>query len=262
VKAIAHSSALLVCALAFDVTAAQKAVEGFTSGANGWSGSSESFTGAWTFTGGVARISFAAIGIGFPDLCILSNLPSASSGAFTGNYDTAGISAIGFSFMAPSALPASGAVELEWRGSTSVYRRSFSILHTGVWHHVSASLNEEDKSAWTVIAGSADNFAAARQSVTRVALRVARSITSSHAFIFDDIFVAGQPLGSSLGVGMGGAIAWEGLLAGVGYRIEATTNLLGTSWSVLESIRATGYYHTTVVTNFSTSHEFFRISFR
>jgi hypothetical protein len=244
--------------LVFPAQAAQTAIEKFSSGANGWAGTSELFTGTWSFTGGAARISFAAIGIGFPEIGTLSNTPSATSGSFTGNYDAAGIEVIGFSFYAPSALPASSAVEVEWAGSTSLYRRAFSVAQTGVWYHFSASLKAEDKSSWTVIAGSMEDFAAARQSVRRVALRVARTLTSAHQFVFDDIFIAGQPGGASLS---GGGIVWDGLLSGVAYQVQSTTNLIAASWTGVESLTATGFFHATVITNAAQSSEAFRILF-
>lgn len=262
-KGVTYSSVALLCALAIDGSAAQPAVEGFATGANGWAGSSDLFTGSWSFTGGIARAVFVNTGgIAFPDICTLSNTPTATSGSFTGNYDTADINAIGFSFMAPTVLPASSAVELEWAGATSVYRHAFSVTQTGVWYHFSVSLQEADKMQWSVIAGSLDNFAAARQSVSRVALRVARSITLAHTFQFDDLFIAGQPGGASLAGGPGGVIVWDSLVAGVGYQVQSTTNLVSATWAKTESLTATGYFHTTTMTNPAKENESFRILFR
>lgn len=243
----------------FHAQAAQPVVESFASGANGWAGSSAFGLGTWSFTGGTARLTVSPFGPGFPDSCVLSNTPAATSGSFTGDYNVAGIEAIGFSFMAPSVLPASSAVELEWRGSTSVYRRAFSVMQTGVWYHFSASLQEMDKSQWTVIAGSLDNFAAALQSVNRVAIRLEiRGLSVPYQLVMDDLFIAGQPGGASLS---GDGIVWDGLVAGLGYQVQSTTNLVASAWTGVESLTATGFLHTTVITNTTRANEAFRILF-
>jgi hypothetical protein len=217
--------------------------------------------GTWSFTEGAARVSFINPGIGLPDLCTLSNLPGATSGSFTGNYDTAEIDVIGFSFMAPNYLPTASLVEFEFGGSTSVYRRSFSITQTGIWYTFTASLQEEDKNQWTVHKGSMSDFAAARQSVDHVALRVARTLTTAHQFVFDDLFVADVPGGASFARDSSSRIVWDGLLAGLDYQVQSTTNLIAAPWVTVESLTATGALHTTIITNAVRDMEAFRIRF-
>ncbi len=241
--------------------AAQPAVESFSGGANGWVGTSDFGTGNWSFTGGAARVAFFDPGFGFPDLCTLSNSPGATSGSFTGNYENAGIEVIGFSFMALNGLPASSVVELEWGGSTSVYRRGFSVTTTGVWFNFTASVQDDAQGQWTVIKGSLANFAAARQSVRHVALRMSRTLTVAHQFVIDDLFIAGKPGGNSVSRDVVGRIEWGGLLAGVGYQVQSTTNLLLAPWETVENLTATGVLHATIITNESRSMEAYRIRF-
>ena len=94
---------------AVDLPAAQPTNESFTAGASGWAGTTGSTpfgeTGVWSFTGGAARVLFFNPGFPVPDSATLSNTPTASGGAFTGNYDQAGINLIGFSVLAPQIVP-------------------------------------------------------------------------------------------------------------------------------------------------------------
>ncbi len=240
--------------------AAQPAVETFFTGANGWEGVSDFGTGNWVFTGGMARVVFDPVPM-FPDIGTMSNAAGATSGSFTGNYDAAGIDVIGFSFLAPNTLPASSAVELEWGGSTSVYRRGFSVTQTGVWYTFTASLQEEDKNQWTVNKGSLSDFAAARQTVNHVAVRVARTLSVTHQFVIDDLFVAGLPGGASMVYTASNRISWDGLLAGLDYQVQSTTNLIASPWVTVESLTATGALHTTIITNAVRDMEAFRIRF-
>jgi hypothetical protein len=260
IKTMGLAGIMLLIPAAHGLSAAQPAVEGFSGGANGWVGVTEYGTGTWTFTGGVARVVFAPVPL-FPDIGTLSNAPGATSGSFTGNFDNAGIDVVGFSFLALNALPASSVVELEWGGGTSVYRRSFSITQTGLWYNCVASLLEEDKNQWTVSKGSLTDFATARQSVTHVAVRLARTLSVSHQFLIDDLFVAGMPGSASMTRDATGRIEWDGLLAGIGYQVQSTTNLIAAPWVAVESLTATGILHTTIITNAAKEGEAFRINF-
>jgi hypothetical protein len=242
---------------------AQPAVESFDAGANGWAGSSELFTGSWNFSGGTAEVVFSDIGsFAFPDIGVLSAAAGATSGSFTGDYDAASIEAIGFSFRAQNVLPGTGTVELEWGGSASVYRRGFPVTETGVWFRFVASLSEADKSQWTVKTGSLDDFAAARQSVDQVTLRVPRKVTSEHRYSFDEIFVAGLPEGGSVTAAGARTVVWQGLLSGVRYEVERTTNLVTGIWSFYEQIQATGAFRQTIVTNSADPAAAFRMRFQ
>jgi len=252
---------LLLCLTTSVLIAAQPAVEGFGSGANGWEGTSSSFSGSWSFSGGIARVNFQA-DFPFGDIGTLKSSLGATSGSFTGNYDIAGIDAIGFSFLAPYFPPSGEVVILQWGGSTSVYRRSFPITQTGIWYNCVASMLEEDKSEWFVQKGSLNDFATARQSVTNVAVLVGRSLAVEHEFLIDDIFVAAMPGGASMTSSTNGLIVWDGLLAGIGYQVQSTTNLLAAPWVPVESLTATGTLHTTQFTNTTRDIESFRIRFQ
>ena len=101
-------------------SSAQITTEQFNAGAGGWQGSS-SFGGTWTFTGGAARVTCPDTGyIAIPEVGRRSNLPTASGGAFTGNFEAAGIELIGFSFFADTETPNSGRLVLG--GPSSIYQ--------------------------------------------------------------------------------------------------------------------------------------------
>ena len=245
------------------VFSAQPTNETFTGGSNGWVGTTASAFGsfgAWSFTGGAARVLFSNPGFPVPESATLSNTPSATSGSFTGNYDAAGIDTIGFSFLAPQIVPV-GFVILEWAGSTSLYQRGFTVTSTGVWYHFTASLADEDRHQWTTLLGSSNDFTAARQSVSYVTIRFSRNGLLDHQFVVDNVFLAGRPGGASFTHDSGGLITWDGLVAGVGYQVQSTTNLISASWVGVESLTATGNLHTTIITNETQPAKSFRILF-
>lgn len=243
--------------------AAQPTNESFSAGANGWVGTSGSTpfgeTGVWSFTGGAARVLFFNPGFPVPDSATLSNGPSASGGAFTGNYEQVGINRIGFSVLAPTVLP-SGFVILEWAGSTSLYQRGFTVATTGVWHHFTASLSDVARGEWTVLAGSVHDFAAARQSVRRVTLRVSRNGLPAHEFVFDHLHLSGEPEAIALDPLASGLMRgrWQALNAGRTYHVEAATTMTGT-WSTIQGFVATGAVHELTLTNAADLNLFWRM---
>jgi hypothetical protein len=202
-------------------------VESFASGAQGWMGSSSFFSGTWSFTGGAARVKFMNLGdFPFPDTGTISNMPSASSGSFTGNYDLAGISVIGFRIMAPN-VPPSGLVILEWGGSTSIYQQGFTINSTGVWVTCTASIADDAIAFWSPIEGSMDDFSAARQSVRFVSIRITRTGTLAHEFVVDDIFLAGQPSITTISTSNGTnfTLTGEGMVSNLFYHVESAATV-------------------------------------
>jgi len=230
--------------------------ETFAGGANGWMGTTVFGSGQWSFTGGTARIKFNT-GFAFPDSATLSNSASASSGAFTGNYDQAGINLIGFSFLAPQIVP-SGFVILEWGGSTSIYQKGFTVSTTGVWHNFAMSLSDQAKGQWTTIQGSINDFTAARQSVSFVTIRVTLNGVMFHEFLIDNIFLAGQP-GISNYVFSGGSIFsmhMNELQSNLTYHVEAAPDVTGV-WTFAQSFIATNRIQTVNITN-SAPQQFWR----
>lgn len=89
-------------------------------------------------------------------------------------------------------------------------------MQTGVWYTFTASLQEEDKNQWTVNKGSLSDFSAARQTVHHVAVRVGRTLSVTHQFVMDDLFVAGLPVAPPSFVrpatGLCGTACWPGLI--------------------------------------------------
>jgi len=252
---------LLIAACPPVLMSAQITNESFGSGANGWIDSTTFGTGNWSFTGGVARVNFINTGIAFPDGAKLSGTASASSGAFTGNYDQAGINLVGFSFLAPQIVPPTNTfVVLEWGGSTSIFQKGFSVTATGVWHHFSVSLSDEAKGQWTTIQGSKDNFVAARQSVSFILISVSRNGILEHEYVIDNIFLAGQP--------SFGALAWstgstfharaDDLLSNRTYDVESAPEVTGT-WTMSQSFISTNTMQWINITNIQPQQLFWRM---
>ena len=54
---------------------------------------------------------------------------------------------------------------------------------------------------------------------------------------------------------------WDGLLVGLDYQVQSTTNLVASPWVTVESLTATGALHSTIITNTARDMEAFRIRF-
>ncbi len=242
-------SVVLLFCLAAVGWSAQPVVETFTAGANGWIGSAPLGGATWSFTGGAARVTFSTIPFGVPYEGVLSNSVSASSGSITGNYDQAAVTLIGFRFMAPTHIPSS--VSLEWGSGTSVFQRGFSVIQTGIWYSFSVPMANELRNEWTPIGlTSLDDFAAARQAVSYVAIRVIRNGTSQRQYVIDDIFLASQPSFGPLGMTSGTSSYFraDSLQLSHAYEVESSTEVTGT-WAITQSFIATNAMQWVEVTN-------------
>jgi len=242
---------------------AQLTNESFDAGANGWVGSVDPLinSGVWDFSGGEARVTFFNTGIPIFDFGMLSNSSTASSGAFTGNYDTAGINVIGFTFQAPTLLPGGGSnVVLRWGGSTSVFQRAFTVSQTGVWYNFSASLADAAKFEWDPFIGSHEDFSAARKSVSFVTIRFFRSAIAQHDFVVGSIYLGNQPeVGSFITVSQTDSqLLGKALLVGKTYEVESAQAVTGT-WSFAQSFVATNAMQWVSVTNNSGTTLFWRM---
>ena len=239
-------------------SSAQITTEQFNAGAGGWQGSS-SFGGTWTFTGGAARVTFPDTGfIAIPDVGTLSNLPSASGGSFTGNFEAAGIELIGFRFFSATETPSS--VRLVLGGPTSVYQTVFYPTVTGVWQTLAASLQSVQMGGWTNLNGPETDFEQVRQNVKYVAIRVDRAGATARMHGVDEIFLDRLPVAGSLTPSTGTIFALQGeyLRTNETYRIEAATNLAG-SWSPVASMVATSRLQLfSIPVDGSASQTFFR----
>ncbi len=237
---------------------AQITTEQFNAGAGGWQGSMFG-NGAWTFTGGSARITFTNEVIPWPYVGTLSNLPTASGGSFTGNFDAAGIEIIGFRFFSASTNPSS--VRLELGGPTSSYQKTFFPNVTGVWQTLVVSLQSVALGGWSNLQGNVGAFVSVRQNVKYVAIKVDRAavVDLTHHGI-DDIFLDRLPVVRSLTPFTGAIFALQGdyLRTNETYRIEATTNLTS-EWSSVASMVATSrLQHFSIPVDGSASQTFFR----
>lgn len=213
------------------VSAASYTTETFSAGAGGWQGSSELGTGSWTYTGGVAKLTFSDTGfVAIPDVGSLSNNGTASGGAFTGNYVAAGIEVMGFRFLSNTDMPSS--VRLHLVGPTSEYRRIFYPSQTGVWVTLAASLASAEAGGWDRIGGPNTDFLNVLQDVRRVSIKVDRAGSTVRQYFMDEIFLGRRPAASAMAMGTQGLVAVQvdSLQSNVTYRVEAAPDVTGT-WS-------------------------------
>jgi len=217
--------------------------ETFSAGANGWQGSSF-LEGSWTFTGGAARVRFPNSGL-FPIFSsgTLSNLTTATSGSFTGDFVAAGINVVGFRFNASTELP-SGVSLWIGDGNNTYFYMFDDVTQTNVWYTLSASLVNPEAGGWEVITGSLTNFNTALLNVRFVAIRVARSGVLSQQFVIDDLFLGRQPNATvMMQDGEDHQTMWDGLISNVMYNVEASTDLILPTWFIIDSFIATNIVH-------------------
>jgi len=183
--------------------------ETFSTGSNGWSWIPPS--AQWqqpSFTGGYASITVRPIPFGnLPPIfnkAVLSstNTASVSGGAFTGNYNTAQITTIGFKYFAnkfayndPFSLPPTqnvSMVTLRWGNQSNNYFKVFRPSETGVWYSFQADMRCFDEGGWS--GSSPGNFEFTRQNVRFVQFEVEGQGSvgfggTTNTYLIDDIFI-------------------------------------------------------------------------
>lgn len=232
-------STLVLVGVATASLAASVTTETFNAGANGWVGT-VNLAGAWGFSAGVAGVTFSDTGFPLPDEAKLSSSPAATSGSFTGNFVAAGIEAIGIRFQAVDALPSD--VQFLLSGGTSVYRRSFlsSVVQTGTWYTLVASLADAQLGGWTNLSGTLHEFHDSLTDVKGVTVRIARSGQAQQTYLIDEIFLDHLPAGAEFVFAEDEvSVRWTGLRPSVMYGIESTTNLISSPWQHLDQFIAT-----------------------
>lgn len=231
--------------------AASPSLETFTTAPAGWEGTAALGMAGWDTGTGDARLTFYSTegddySLPLPETGILRLVPS-SAPAFTGDYEAAAITAIGFCFMAPTQTPSRQLVVLEWGNTNAVFLRTFTIATTGVWHACVASL--ENPSAWTPVLGSLADFATTRRDVTHIAIRCTRTGITARDYLIDDLFVAGRPTGAFvIAEANRFRIGVEHLLPGQSYLLETADTLAG-PWLPAQTITATNTLDLLSVTN-------------
>ena len=191
--------------------------------------------GAWTFTGGVAQVTFAeTTPYAIPDVATLR----PSSGSFTGNYVEAGLGVMGFRFRCQGPVPSSLYVELAAGGS--VYQRLLPVSGSSGWQTYMVSLAGLEAGGWTVKKGSRANFAAALEDVQSVAIKIRRSGASATDYAIDDLLVDGLPQAAD-GASASATdlrMAWNYLQLGEPYTMQESPSLNG-PWKDAQTVTAT-----------------------
>ncbi len=198
--------------------AAAAHTETFASDVAGWTNAGSLQLGV---TNQTLRGLFAAQGVPIPESGSFVATNLSSSGAFTGDYDAAGIRLIGFSFMAQNTLPS--AALLRWQGPTSSFFRSFAatVATTGVWYHFAFTLANKDAGKWA--GGSTAAFDESLRAVQGLEIQLTRAGMAAQRYYVDDVFVDALPWGS-VGTASptgGMPVVWSSLRTNVAYVVQA-----------------------------------------
>ena len=179
----------------FSAPAATNYTETFATGSNGWVWI-RNVAGSSSFTGGVARVTMNPTGFPNPtEFVVLAGSNNVSGGSFTGNYHSANIKTIGFSFFAFNIVSTStpNTVDIQWGDRSNTFTKSFTPTQTGIWYKFEADLRCYDKGGWSVN-GSVNNFTSALADVRFVQVKFygADSTFSGgriNTYLVDDIFI-------------------------------------------------------------------------
>ena len=206
--------------------------ETFASGGAGWTHAGSLQLGV---TNQTLRGLFAAQGVPMPESGSFVATNVSSGGAFTGDYDAAGIRLIGFSFMAQNTLPS--AALLRWQGPTSSFFRSFAamVATTGVWYHFAFTLANKDAGKW--VGGSAQTFDEGLQAVQGLEIQLTRAGMAAQRYYVDDVYVDSLPSGAVDSTG-GMPVQWSSLRTNVASVVEAADHPLA-PWHALGGFVAT-----------------------
>lgn len=208
-------------------------VETFAAGAAGWTNAGTLQLAA---TNQTLRGLFAAQGVPIPETGSFMATNASSGGAFTGDYDAAGIRLVGFSFMAQNVLPSSALVR--WQGPTSSFFRSFAsyVAATGVWYRFAFSLANKDAGKW--VGGSATAFDEGLQAVKSLEIQLTRAGMAAQRYYLDDVFVDGLPFGTLRSTG-GVEVLWSSLRTNVAYAVQSADQP-SDPWNAAGNFTATG----------------------
>lgn len=186
---------IFAAGILFSAPAATNYTETFATGSNGWVWI-RNVAGSSSFTGGVARVTMNPTGFPNPtEFVVLAGSNNVSGGSFTGNYHSANIKTIGFSFFAfnivSNATP--NTVDIQWGDRSNTFTKSFTPTQTGIWYKFEADLRCYDKGGWSVN-GSVNNFTSALADVRFVQVKFygADSTFSGgriNTYLVDDIFI-------------------------------------------------------------------------
>ena len=220
---------VLACPCAW---AAAAHTETFASSVAGWTNAGSLQLGV---TNQTLRGFFAAQGVPMPETGSYVATNTSSSGAFTGDYDAAGIRLIGFSFMAQDVLPS--AALLRWQTSTSSFFRSFAshVATTGVWYRLAFSLTSKEAGNW--VGGSSPAFNEGLQAVKGLEIQLTRAGMAAQRYYVDDVFVDSLPLGMVDSTG-GMQVRWSSLRTNVAYVVEAADDPRA-QWDAIDGFVAT-----------------------
>ena len=181
------------------------------------------------------RGHFAAQTVPIPETGSWMAGETASGGKFSGDYESAGIRLIGFSFMAQDVLPSAAAVR--WHGASSGFFRSFAsyVAATGVWYRFAFSLADKDAGKW--VGGSPLAFEETLRMVERLEIQLTRAGMGAQRYYVDDVFVDGLPVGA-LGSTGGIHVLWSALRVNTPYLIQSADRPSDT-WNARSNFVAT-----------------------
>lgn len=226
---------LLGVALTSGAAAVTPFTETFTTNLAGWTNGG---TKAWTSSNGTALVTLSVLA-GPPETAILKTTPIASGGAFTGDYASAGIMLMGFSFKAENYLP--DRLQVQWKADTnSIFLDAKSaILATGAWYYLAFSLASAAEGGW-VSGVDAGTFLSMQTNVTSITIQVeGQSLTGTSRYRLDDFFIDRGHFASRIQPTTNGygEVTWSYVRSNFTYRLEYS-DALSVGWTTSAVVAA------------------------
>jgi hypothetical protein len=238
---------------------ARPVTEAFASGFSGWIMTNRNIEGAWVNVDSQAEFDLWTPEIPVPGAsCTLIASNGASSGAFVGDWNAAGIDCLNFDFIASCTTnPVNTQIVVSLYGGNSKVDKVITTSSLESLQHFSVSVESKAQGGW---AGSLteEAFSSMKTNIRSVAIRAtvpALPTTKSQFLVyrFDNISLDSQARMQGLAsIGNDSlAINWSHLVADRIYTLETCNDLAANVWSNASTFSATGTVSTVSISNAS-----------
>ncbi len=225
--------------------------EDFVGGTNGWACLAGPLL---QHTNEMLRVTFVVPPPPAPPIPTPATLYSgaaASGGAFTGSYQQAGISLLGFRIRALTLT--NSAPVLRWASGTNMFIRAFGdgIAQTGAWYNYATSLKDVSETEWSQEGQATldrEHFAACLTNVTEVRIVINNpSAMFSSQFELDAIYADQLPTAESAHIaGTDAVIVWSPLQTDLTYTVQDADMESGT-WALVVALNPTARTHSIAI---------------
>ena len=229
---------LLLLANAGTSHAASSYTEHFSTGLAGWV--ARQGTMSLRGTNGLARATFAAQPVQFPEIDALVASNTASGGAFTGDWGASDLRLLTIAIRANQVLPSD--VTLRLYGVTNSFFRNLTafIATTGQWHVIRLSAASRSTGRWN--GGGDEAFEALLRDVRKLEVQLTRSGTSAQEYDVDLVRLEPLPeVGVPSQEGPSLTCSARNLVTGAVYRLDVSTDLM--TWQDAGTFVATNATH-------------------